>query len=79
MHTQGSYREVFEVPGVQPFLWLQFFNAFNDNMYKIVVSLLAVKLMGQAQSGGLFRAGEFHFCRAFPYFCHVCRPTGRPV
>ena len=42
MHTEGSYREVLKVPGVQPFLWLQFFNAFNDNMYKIVVSLLAV-------------------------------------
>ena len=28
--------------GLQPFLWTQFLGAFNDNLFKIVVSMLAV-------------------------------------
>src|SRR4029077_19514378 len=34
---------------LQPFLWTQFLGAFNDNLFKIVVSLLAVHV---ATSGG---------------------------
>jgi acyl-[acyl-carrier-protein]-phospholipid O-acyltransferase/long-chain-fatty-acid--[acyl-carrier-protein] ligase len=68
MHTEGSYREVLKVPGVQPFLWLQFFNAFNDNMYKIVVSLLAVALVGQAHSGDYLELASFIFVAPFLIF-----------
>src|SRR5690242_21639813 len=42
MTNSGSYAEVLKQKGVQPFLWTQFLNAFNDNVYKLVVSLLAV-------------------------------------
>jgi acyl-[acyl-carrier-protein]-phospholipid O-acyltransferase/long-chain-fatty-acid--[acyl-carrier-protein] ligase len=40
--TNGSYRQTLARPGLQPFLWTQFLGAFNDNLFKIVVSLLAV-------------------------------------
>ena len=39
----GTYRETLAHKGLQPFLWTQFLGAFNDNLFKIVVSLLAVK------------------------------------
>ena len=68
MHTEGSYREVLKVPGVQPFLWLQFFNAFNDNMYKIVVSLLAVVLFGQEHSGDYLELAGLIFFAPFLIF-----------
>ena len=77
MHTQGSYREVVRVPGVQPFLWLQFFNAFNDNIYKVVVSLLAVKLVGQAQSGDYLGYANFIFVAPFLIFATYAGAIGR--
>ena len=40
-----SYRETLKQPGLQPFLWTQFLGAFNDNLFKIVVSMLAVHLV----------------------------------
>ncbi len=46
MTSSGSYRQVLTVKGVQPFLWTQFQNAFNDNLYKIAISLLAVVIAG---------------------------------
>src|SRR5947207_833484 len=42
--TNGSYRQTLARQGLQPFLWTQFLGAFNDNLFKIVVSLLAVHL-----------------------------------
>ena len=42
--TNGSYRQTLSRKGLQPFLWTQFLGAFNDNLFKIVVSLLAVHL-----------------------------------
>ena len=47
--TNGSYRQTLARTGLQPFLWTQFLGAFNDNLFKIVVSLLAVHV---ATSGG---------------------------
>ena len=41
MATHG-YRETLRHAGLQPFLWTQFLGAFNDNLFKIVVSMLAV-------------------------------------
>ena len=56
-----SYRETLAERGLQPFLWTQFLGAFNDNLFKIVVSLVAVhaslgKESGQALSlvGAIF-------------------------
>ena len=40
--TNGSYRQTLARTGLQPFLWTQFLGAFNDNLFKIAVSLLAV-------------------------------------
>jgi acyl-[acyl-carrier-protein]-phospholipid O-acyltransferase / long-chain-fatty-acid--[acyl-carrier-protein] ligase len=44
----GTYRETLARKGLQPFLWTQFLGAFNDNLFKIVVSLFAV----HAAAGG---------------------------
>src|SRR5262245_12246736 len=41
--TAGTYRDTLTRRGLQPFLWTQFLGAFNDNLFKIVVSLLAVR------------------------------------
>jgi acyl-[acyl-carrier-protein]-phospholipid O-acyltransferase / long-chain-fatty-acid--[acyl-carrier-protein] ligase len=46
-----SYRETLRQPGLQPFLWTQFLGAFNDNLFKIVVSMLAVHLVAAARAG----------------------------
>jgi len=49
----GSYRQTLARPGIQAFLWTQFLGAFNDNVCKFVVSMLAVSLAGAAGSGEL--------------------------
>jgi acyl-[acyl-carrier-protein]-phospholipid O-acyltransferase/long-chain-fatty-acid--[acyl-carrier-protein] ligase len=41
--TAHSYRDTLRQRGLQPFLWTQFLGAFNDNLFKIVVTLLAVR------------------------------------
>ena len=46
-----SYRETLRQPGLQPFLWTQFLGAFNDNLFKIVVSMLAVHAATTANTG----------------------------
>src|ERR671934_1828777 len=50
MPTHG-YRETLNHRGLQPFLWTQFLGAFNDNLFKIVVSMLAVHLVAAARAG----------------------------
>jgi len=49
--TAHSYRETLARPGLQPFLWTQFLGAFNDNLFKIVVSMLAVHAATAANAG----------------------------
>ena len=49
--ASGSYRQVLQTKGFQPFLWTQFLGAFNDNLFKIVVSLLAVQMASGAEAG----------------------------
>src|SRR4051812_32601140 len=46
-----SYRDTLTRSGLQPFLWTQFLGAFNDNLFKIVVSMLAVHLVAAARAG----------------------------
>src|SRR6478752_8236321 len=46
-----SYRDTLRQPGLQPFLWTQFLGAFNDNLFKIVVSMLAVHAATEANAG----------------------------
>jgi len=47
-----SYRDTLRNRGLQPFLWTQFLGAFNDNLFKFVVSMLAVQAASEASSGG---------------------------
>src|SRR6188508_2163 len=49
--TSGTYRATLRRPGIQPFLWTQFLGAFNDNLFKIVVSMLAVHLVAADRAG----------------------------
>ena len=48
---QGKYRTLLKSPGFESFLWTQFLGAFNDNVYKIVVSMLAVNMAAEAGVG----------------------------
>ena len=42
--SAGTYRETLKRQGLQPFLWTQFLGAFNDNLFKMVVSLVAARM-----------------------------------
>jgi acyl-[acyl-carrier-protein]-phospholipid O-acyltransferase/long-chain-fatty-acid--[acyl-carrier-protein] ligase len=53
----GSYRRTLARPGLQSFLWTQFLGAFNDNVCKFVVSMLAVALAGAAGAAAGVAAG----------------------
>ena len=46
-----SYRDTLRQPGFQPFLWTQFLGAVNDNLFKIVVSMLAVSAAAAGTEG----------------------------
>src|SRR5437667_430368 len=37
-----TYGDTLKNRGIQPFLWTQFLGAFNDNLFKLVASLIAV-------------------------------------
>ena len=49
---QGSFSDLLKKRGFQAFLWTQFLGAFNDNLYKIVVSMRAVQVA--ANQGGAY-------------------------
>jgi acyl-[acyl-carrier-protein]-phospholipid O-acyltransferase/long-chain-fatty-acid--[acyl-carrier-protein] ligase len=46
-----TYRDTLRHRGLQPFLWTQFLGAFNDNLFKIVVSMLAVHMVAAERAG----------------------------
>lgn len=48
--STGKYRDLLKSGGFQAFLWTQFLGAFNDNFFKMIVSLFAVD--AAAGSGG---------------------------
>jgi len=48
----GSYRDILGTKGLQPFLWTQFLGALNDNLFRIIVSLIAVS--AAVGSGGAY-------------------------
>ena len=69
MTNSGNYAQVLKVKGIQPFLWMQFLNAFNDNVYKLVVSLLAVLgAQGKVGSGTYLSLAGFIFIAPFLLF-----------
>src|SRR5213594_3471869 len=47
--ASGSYRDLLNSRGFQCFLWTQFLGALNDNVFKILVSMLAVDAAGGAR------------------------------
>lgn len=46
--NEGRYTDLLKSFGFQSFLWTQFLGAFNDNVYKIVVAMLAVHVATSA-------------------------------
>jgi acyl-[acyl-carrier-protein]-phospholipid O-acyltransferase/long-chain-fatty-acid--[acyl-carrier-protein] ligase len=53
----STYRDTLRRPGFQPFLWTQFLGAVNDNLFKIVVSMLAVRAAVGSGGGELSLVG----------------------
>jgi acyl-[acyl-carrier-protein]-phospholipid O-acyltransferase/long-chain-fatty-acid--[acyl-carrier-protein] ligase len=51
-----TYRQTLSYPGLRPFLWTQFLGAFNDNIFKMVVSFLAMRSMGDVEGVSLVGA-----------------------
>lgn len=49
-----KYRDLLKSLGFQSFLWTQFLGAFNDNAYKIVLSLIAVNISYGSGGGGAY-------------------------
>ncbi len=54
--TQNSYRALLSNGGLQAFLWTQFLGAFNDNVYKMIVSVGAVELAANELLAGRYLA-----------------------
>jgi acyl-[acyl-carrier-protein]-phospholipid O-acyltransferase/long-chain-fatty-acid--[acyl-carrier-protein] ligase len=52
----GSYARLLADGGFQAFLWTQFLGAFNDNVYKMIVSIMALRLAADSQAGGRYLA-----------------------
>lgn len=48
--TVGRYKDLFKSLGFQSYIWTQFLGAYNDNVFKIVLSMIAVN-MAAAGSG----------------------------
>jgi acyl-[acyl-carrier-protein]-phospholipid O-acyltransferase/long-chain-fatty-acid--[acyl-carrier-protein] ligase len=42
----GTYRTTLQQRGLWPFLWTQFLGAFNDNVFKIIVSFYVMRRLG---------------------------------
>lgn len=50
----GKYKDLLKNIGFQSFLWTQFLGAFNDNLFKIVISMFAVNLAANTEHGGMY-------------------------
>lgn len=50
----GNYRRLLGSFGFESFLWAQFLGAFNDNVYKMMVSMLAVEIAANEQLGARY-------------------------
>ncbi|HVN04703.1 MAG TPA: acyl-[ACP]--phospholipid O-acyltransferase [Bryobacteraceae bacterium] len=54
--ANGRFQDVLKNGGFQAFLWTQFLGAFNDNAYRIIVSLRAVHIVARADQSGRYLA-----------------------
>lgn len=52
--AQRGFKDVLANGGFQAFLWTQFLGAFNDNAYRIIVSLRAVHVVARADQSGKY-------------------------
>ncbi|HET8563817.1 MAG TPA: MFS transporter, partial [Candidatus Binatia bacterium] len=52
--SDGRYIDILKHRGFFAFFWTQFLGAFNDNFYKITVSLVALDMAGLSGSRGLY-------------------------
>ena len=73
-----SYRDTLKHRGLQPFLWTQFLGAFNDNLFKIVVSMLAVHAAPQrsGRAPAVARRRRLRRCRSC---CFPAMPASSPT
>src|ERR1700747_2022969 len=53
----SGFGELLKNYGFQAFLWTQFLGAFNDNLYKMIVSMRAVHVAAKSSSEYLALAG----------------------
>src|SRR5215469_5072827 len=56
MANTNSYRTILSDTGFQAFLWTQFLGAFNDTVYKMIVSVGAVELAADRMLGARYLA-----------------------
>jgi acyl-[acyl-carrier-protein]-phospholipid O-acyltransferase / long-chain-fatty-acid--[acyl-carrier-protein] ligase len=54
--ASDSYRATLRNPGLSSFLWTQFLGAFNDNVFKIIVSFAAMAAYGEVRGMSLAAA-----------------------
>ncbi len=52
--TSSGYGELLRTGSFQCFLWTQFLGAFNDNVYKMIVSVAAVETVADAKLGARY-------------------------
>ena len=64
--------------GFQAFLWTQFLGAFNDNVYKIIVSMRAVHVAASTGGGSAYLSlAGVVFVAAVPAVLRLCRTSRR--
>ncbi len=54
MNSSNGFKQILKNGGFHAFLWTQFFGAFNDNVYKLVVSMRAVDVAASSESSSLY-------------------------
>ena len=64
--SANGYAGLLKSLGFQSFLWTQFLGAFNDNVFKIVLSMIAVNLATDGSGGGYVSMVGAVFI--FPFF-----------
>lgn len=50
--SSGKYKDLLRSLNFQSFLWTQFLGAFNDNVFKIVISMVAVNIASAGSGSG---------------------------
>ena len=75
--ADSGYRQTISHPGLPSFLWTQFLGAFNDNLFKIVVSMLAVQAAAGSRLGRRAVARGRGLHPAVPAVFRICGSARR--